>query len=54
MSPEPTEFSLEDSLEEEAPIRSREMQQIADDISGPSTNLQKLLAKIRKTEETKV
>lgn len=45
------EFSLEESLEEEAPIRSREMQQLADDISGPSTNLQKLLAKIRKKED---
>jgi len=45
------EFSLEESLEEELPIRSREMQQLAEDISGPSTNLQKLLAKIRKKED---
>lgn len=45
------EFSLEESLEEETPIRSREMQQLADDISGPSTNLQRLLAKIRKKED---
>jgi segregation and condensation protein B len=45
------EFSLEESLEEETPIRSREMQQLAEDISGPSTNLQKLLAKIRKRED---
>lgn len=44
-------FSLEESLEEEQPIRSREMQQLADDISGPSSNLQKLLAKIRKKED---
>lgn len=47
------EFSLEDSIEE-APIRSREMQQLADDISGPSSNLQKLLAKIRKKEDASV
>ena len=46
-----TEFSLEESMEEETPIRSREMQQLADDISGPSSNLQKLLAKIRKKED---
>lgn len=46
-----TEFSLEESLEQETPIRSREMQQLAEDISGPSNNLQKLLAKIRKKEE---
>ena len=45
------EFSLEESMEEETPIRSREMQQLADDISGPSSNLQKLLAKIRKKED---
>ncbi|MFA5508288.1 MAG: SMC-Scp complex subunit ScpB [Vulcanimicrobiota bacterium] len=44
------EFSLEESLET-PPIRSREMQQLADDISGPSTNLQRLLAKIRKKED---
>ncbi len=48
------EFSLEDSLEEETPIRSREMQQLAEDISGPSTNLQKLLNKIRKKEDANV
>lgn len=47
-----SEFSLEESLEEESPIRSREMQQLADDISGPSSNLQKLLAKIRKKEDS--
>lgn len=46
-----TEFSLEESTEEETPIRSREMQQLAEDISGPSSNLQKLLAKIRKKED---
>ena len=46
-----TEFSLEESMEEETPIRSREMQQLAEDISGPSSNLQKLLAKIRKKED---
>jgi segregation and condensation protein B len=45
------EFNLEESLEEETPIRSKEMQQLADDISGPSTNLQRLLAKIRKKED---
>lgn len=45
------EFSLEESMEEETPIRSREMQQLAEDISGPSSNLQKLLAKIRKKED---
>lgn len=45
------EFSLEESLEEEMPIRSREMQQLADDISGPSSNLQRLLSKIRKKED---
>lgn len=45
------EFSLEESMEDETPIRSREMQQLADDISGPSSNLQKLLAKIRKKED---
>jgi segregation and condensation protein B len=45
------EFSLEESMEEETPIRSREMQQLADDISGPSTNLQRLLTKIRKKED---
>lgn len=45
------EFSLEEPLETETPIRSREMQQLADDISGPSTNLQRLLAKIRKKED---
>ena len=48
---EAEEFSLEESLEEETPIRSREMQQLAEDISGPSTNLQRLLAKIRKKED---
>lgn len=48
---EPEQFSLEESMEEESPIRSREMQQLADDISGPSSNLQKLLAKIRKKED---
>ena len=47
------EFSLEESMEDDAPIRSKEMQQIADDISGPSTNLQKLLTKIRKKEDAK-
>lgn len=51
---EPDQFSLEESLEEESPIRSREMQQLADDISGPSNNLQKLLAKIRKKEDAPV
>ena len=45
------EFSLEESMEEEMPIRSREMQQLADDISGPSSNLQRLLSKIRKKED---
>ena len=45
------EFSLEESMEEETPIRSKEMQQLAEDISGPSTNLQRLLAKIRKKED---
>ena len=50
---EQAEFSLEESLEEESPIRSKEMQQIAEDISGPSTNLQNLLAKIRKKEDAK-
>lgn len=44
------EFSLEESMEEEKPIRSTQMQALADDISGPSTGLQKLLSKIRKTE----
>ena len=38
-------------MEEETPIRSKEMQQLAEDISGPSTNLQRLLAKIRKKED---
>ena len=47
------EFSLEESMEDGEPIRSKEMQQIADDISGPSTNLQKLLTKIRKKENAK-
>lgn len=47
-----SEFSLEESMEEDTPIRSREMQQLAEDISGPSTNLQKLLAKIRKKEDS--
>ena len=45
------EFSLEEWMEEEMPIRSREMQQLADDISGPSSNLQRLLSKIRKKED---
>ena len=40
-------FSLEESAEEERPIRSREMQALADDISGPSTGLARLLNKIR-------
>lgn len=40
-------FSLEESLEEEKPIRSREMQALAEDISGPSTGLARLLSKIR-------
>lgn len=50
-SDSPEEFSLEESIEEETPIRSREMQQLADELTGPSTNLQKLLAKIRKKED---
>lgn len=45
-----SEFSLEESMEEERPIRSTQMQQLADDISGPSSGLQKLLTKIRKNE----
>ncbi len=40
-------FSLEESMEEEKPIRSREMQALAEDISGPSTGLARLLSKIR-------
>lgn len=43
-------FSLEESMEEERPIRSREMQALAEDISGPSTGLARLLNKIRGTE----
>lgn len=44
-------FSLEESMEEERPIRSREMQALAEDISGPSTGLARLLNKIRGKEE---
>ena len=44
-------FSLDEVREEEAPIRSKEMQHLADDISGPSTGLQKLLSKIRTKED---
>lgn len=40
-------FSLEESMEEERPIRSKEMQALAEDISGPSTGLARLLNKIR-------
>ena len=35
------EFSLEESMEEEMPIRSRELQQLAGDISGPSSKIRK-------------
>jgi segregation and condensation protein B len=40
-------FSLEESMEEEKPLRSRQMQALADDISGPSSGLARLLTKIR-------
>ncbi len=46
-TPEMPSFSLEESMEEEKPLRSREMQNLADDISGPSSGLQRLLTKIR-------
>ncbi len=48
-SPEP--FRLEQYREEEKPIRSREMEQLAEDISGPSSSLSRLLSKIRRQEE---
>lgn len=44
-------FSLDEVQEEQTPIRSKEMQHLADDISGPSSGLQKLLSKIRTKEE---
>jgi segregation and condensation protein B len=43
-------FSLEEAQEEERPLRSREMQALAEDISGPSTGLARLLNKIRGQE----
>jgi segregation and condensation protein B len=42
-----TSFSLEESMEEERPLISREMQDLAEDISGPSSGLARLLSKIR-------
>lgn len=44
-------FDLESYREEERPLRSREMEQLAEDISGPSSSLSRLLSKIRKTED---
>ncbi len=44
-------FNLESYREEERPLRSREMEQIAEDISGPSSSLSRLLSRIRKTDE---
>lgn len=44
---EAASFSLEESMEEERPLRSREMQDLAEDISGPSSGLARLLSKIR-------
>lgn len=43
-------FSLEQSQEEERPLHSRQMQALAEDISGPSTGLARLLNKIRGQE----
>lgn len=48
--PEAPSFSLQEAALAEEPLRSRPMQDLAEDISGPSSGLSRLLEKIRGQE----